>query len=160
MVRKQERVIGTLLVWIGILVTMSVVLSRITGIPIQMRNNWYNSGNVVTGANPEEAARLIESIQSINSELFFDVQRFATAELGAYLPYFVLICAVLLVGGVLSTMFIWRSVIVPADIEAAIESRKEDEADIPTGKTLASLLDDDGEFADIQPAQNKTQEQT
>ena len=93
MIRKRERVIGTLLVWIGILIAMGMTLDRMNGIHIWMQNNRYSSGNIVTGASQEEATQLLETLQSINNELFFQVRQFTFTELIPYLPYFALIGA-------------------------------------------------------------------
>lgn len=165
MIRKRERVIGTLLVWIGILIAMGMTLDRMNYINIRMQNNYYNSGSVLTGANQQEATQLLETLQIINSELFFQVQAFTRAELTPYLPYFLLICAVLLIGGVLSTYFIWRSVVVPEALSEAIAAqREEDERETSGVRSLANLLDDDGEIltpdADFEPEHNHREELT
>ena len=165
MVRKRDRVIGTLLIWIGILFTMGMTLDRMSGISITMQNNWYNRGDVVTGASQEEATRLLETLQNINNELFVQVQQFTQTELMTYLPYFLIISAVLLVGGVLSTYVIWRSVVVPEAISEAIAASKEEDEEAQTdARSLASLLDDDGEIvtadSDFEPEHNHRQEPT
>jgi hypothetical protein len=75
-----------------------------------------------------------------------------------------LILIVLLTGAVLSTLFIWRSVIVPAGVNEVVAAKHAQSSDQADRRTLASLLDDDGELvepiADVQPIQNQRQEQS
>lgn len=162
MIRKRDRVIGTLAVWIGITLAMGMILDRMNGIAINMLNNWYYAGNVVTGASPEEATQILQAFQTMADGLYRQVRGFAQVELLAYLPYFALLGLLLLVAGVLSTLFIWRSVIVPDQISETIAAgMSEDDAQSPK-QSLASLLDDDGEIADVdtdfQPVSNHRQE--
>lgn len=162
MVRKRDRVIGTLLIWIGILITMSMILDRMNSISLYLQNNWYNSVNVVTGADPAEATQLFENIQSISNDLYFQVRQIAFYELTAYLPVFVFIGIALLVAGILSTYFIWRSVVVPEAIRETIAAHQEEGNQEPSSRqSLANLLDDDGEILaptpDLEPEQNHGQ---
>jgi hypothetical protein len=147
MVRRRERVIGTLLVWIAVLISLSMILDRLNYARIMMQNNWYYSGGVVTGtSSTEEGLRILEAHQDLSQEIWVQVNQFAQAELLTYFPYLLLIGAVLLLGGVLSTMFIWRSVVVP---EAINEMVAEKQAAMNEPETEHSLvLEDDGELAD------------
>ena len=160
MVRKRDRVIGTLLIWIAVLITMGMALGRLTGYPpMFLQNNWYYSGNVVTGASSEEATRILQEIQNVSQELFNEAQQFAQAEVFQYIPYVLLICGILLAGAVISTFFIWRAVLVPTEVSEAIAA-----GDIPDRRrrtapeSLAKLLSDDGELhdsaSDPQPERN------
>ena len=145
MVRRRERVIGTLLVWIGVLISLAMILDRLNYARITMQNNWYYSGGVVTGASSEEALRLLEEHQELSQEIWMQINQFAQAELLAYFPYIFLLMAVLLVGGVLSTMFIWRSVVVP---EAISEMVSEKQAEMREEEGRSLVLDDDGELVE------------
>ena len=151
MIRKRDRVIGTLAIWLGILVVLGMILDRMNGIAFSMLHTWYHAGNVVTGASPEEATRILEAFQALNNDLFIQVRQFTQAEMLAYLPYFVVLAIILLAGGVLSTMFIWRSVAVPTQISEAITAHRAADEEQPTNQSLASLLDDDGEIRDADP---------
>jgi hypothetical protein len=167
MIRKRDRVVGTLAVWIGILIAMGMILDRMNGVATNLQNNWYYGGNVVTGASPEEATRILGALQSMSNDLFLQVRQFTQAELLAYLPYFALLGLILLAGGVLSTLFIWRSVSVPAQISEAIASRMAEDVEgdgkQSTIQSLANLLDDDGELHAVdttsQPISHQRQEQ-
>lgn len=154
MLQKRDRVIATLLVWIAVLVALSMAIGRLSFIALDMWGMWYHPGSVITGATSEEAMRILNDFQTFNSELYNQTQQFARAEMLAYLPYVVLIGAVLLVGGVLSTMFIWRSVAVPAEVREAIAAGKDQTIRRPE----VFELDDDGELIqteiDSQPSRN------
>lgn len=156
MVRKRDRVISTLLVWIAVVMAMAMIIGRLNWAAIEMRNFWYYSGNVVTGASQEEATQILQDINIFTGELSSQAQQIAQAELFVYLPYVLLIGAVLLIGGVLSTMFIWRSVIVPAEVSEAIAEKNAANQIAP--RSIETLLDDDGELlnpeTDTPPLQN------
>src|SRR5690606_41098710 len=98
MVRKTDRVIGTLVIWIAVLVMMAWTLGRLTYPFVQVQNAWYHA-SVVTGATSEEALQIFEDLQHVNSELFLQVNQFAQAEMLNYLPYILLVSAILLAGG-------------------------------------------------------------
>jgi hypothetical protein len=156
MVRKRDRVIGTLLVWIGVLISTSMVLDRLNYARLDLQNNWYYTGGVLTGVSSEEANEILQNVQSISTEIYFQTQNFVKAELFTYWPYFLLIIGLLLAAGVVSTLFIWRSVIVPAEVREMIAAN--DYGESQPARSLATLLDDDGELVpledDPQPATN------
>lgn len=157
MVRKRDRLIGTLVIWIAVFVAMSKIFDGLNYAPIWMQNYWYQSGGVVVGEDSATAMQIWEDFQSVSSGLFDQTRQIAQTDLFEYyLPYLLLLVLVLLVGAVLSTFFIWRSVIVP---EAIASARRHEQSE-PT--PVASLLDDDGELmeplADLQPVQNQRQE--
>ncbi|MBZ0286956.1 MAG: hypothetical protein K8I30_05035 [Anaerolineae bacterium] len=141
MVRKRDRVIATLIVWIGVLVAMAVILGRLTGPGLEMQNFWYYSGSVVTGGSSEEAMQVLDGINKITNDLQMQTRQYAQAELMAYLPYIVLLSAFFLAGGMLSTFFIWRSVVVPGALMDKVNLYKEIESE-----PRAVHLDDDGEL--------------
>ncbi|MEO8610824.1 MAG: hypothetical protein ABI690_23205 [Chloroflexota bacterium] len=153
MVRKRDRVIATLIVWIGVLVAMSVILGRLSGAALDMQNFWYYSGNVVTGGSSEEALQALNSINGMMNQLQFQTQQFAQAEMFAYLPYVVLLSAIFLGGGLLSTLFIWRSVAVPAELAERVKDYKEF---VPPPRTVVHL-DDDGELIHMATHSQSTQ---
>ena len=164
MVRKRDRVVGTLAIWVAVLITVSMVIDRLNYARLNLQNNWYYSGSVVVGQDSEAALQIWEDLQSISSDIFMQTQQIAQADMiDYYFPYVLLILAALLIGAVLSTLFIWRSVIVPAAVSEvmAANSRNRDQAD---RTPLATLLDDDGELvepvADVQPVQNQRQAQS
>jgi hypothetical protein len=162
MVRKRDRVIGTLLVWIAVLISMHSIIQALNYAPVYLQNYWYYSGNVVVGPNSEEAMQVWQDFQSISSSLFAQTQQIARTELfNYYFPYVLFILAILLIGAGLSTLFIWRSVIVPAAMSEAIAAKNSESHEQTDARSLASLLDDDGEFihpdADVQPTQNHRQ---
>jgi hypothetical protein len=130
---------------------MAVALAKLTTYPpLFMQNNWYYSGNVVTGASSEEATRILQEIQNVSQGLYNQTQQFAQAEMFHYIPYILLICGILLAGGVISTFFIWRSVIVPTEVSEAIaagEIQERKQRRTAPG-SLANLLSDDGELHD------------
>lgn len=152
MVRRRDRVVGTLLIWLAVLLSLTMIIGRLNWAAIEMRNFWYYAGNVVTGASSEEANRLLNEISQITGELSSQTQQIAQTELLIYMPYILLIAAALLLGGVLSTIFIWRSVLVPAEVSEAIAERHS------APRSIDALLDDDGELiqpeSDVHPAQN------
>lgn len=150
MVRKSERVIGTLMIWIAVPIAMLAALDRLNIVRVHMQNAWYHSTGVVTGAiSPEEGIQLMNELQQVNNDLYFQVQQFAGAEMFNYLPYLLLICAILLVGAIVSTMLIWRSVVVPEAMRQAIAAAEEDAEETAADHTsLASLLNDEGELLD------------
>ncbi len=121
MVRRQERLIATLLVWIATLFALLAVLERFTRPILDIQNNWYYVSSVVTSQNPEEANQAINSIQEISNNIYFQTQQFANSELLTYSPAVLVVGAALLIAATLSTMFIWRSVIVP-NMETASDS--------------------------------------
>jgi hypothetical protein len=157
MVRKHERVIGTLLVWIGVIVSMSMILDRLNYARVMMQNNWYYSGGVVTGASSEEALRLLEDHQELSQQVWSQVNQFAQVELLTYFPYLLLLGAVLLIGGVLSTMFIWRSVVVPEEVAEMVAEKQAEVQE--SERSLSSLLDDDGEINESNHTQKQRQAQ-
>jgi hypothetical protein len=160
MVRKSERVIGTLLVWIGVLVSLSMMFDRLNYARVMIQNNWYYSGGVVMGAESTEAGlRILEDHQHLSQEIWMQVNQFAQAELLTYFPYLLLIGAALLLGGVLSTMFIWRSVVVPQEVSDMIAEKQAVIHEAETARSLSSLLDDDGEIADTNHQSAQTQRQ-
>src|SRR5262245_47511195 len=108
MVRRRDRVVGTLLIWLAVVLALTMMIGRLNWAAIEMRNFWYYAGNVVTGASSEEANQLLNEISEITNQLASQTQQIAQTELLIYLPYILLITAVLLIGGVLSTIFIWR----------------------------------------------------
>lgn len=147
MVRRRERVIGTLLVWIGVLISLSMIFDRLNYARIMMQNNWFYSGGVVTGASSEEAMRLLEEHQALSQDIWRQINQFAQAETLTYFPFIFLLMVVLLVGGVLCTMFIWRSVVVPQEVGDMIAEKQ---AIINEQEAEHSLvLDDDGEFVEV-----------
>lgn len=148
MIRKHERIIATLLIWIAELIAIAFVLDRLTGVRVQMENAWYYSGSVVTGATFQEATQVMEELQSVTGSLFMHARTIAQAELMPYAPYILLICAILLIGGVLSTLFVWRSVIVPDRLKEMLNTIENDEDLQSSAQSLASLLEDDGEVAE------------
>lgn len=164
MVRKRDRVIGTLAIWVAVLITVSMVIDRMNFARLNMQNNWYYSGSVVVGQDSEAAMQIWQDLQSISSEIFTQTQQIAQAELfNYYFPYILLILGVLLIGAVLSTLFIWRSVIVPAGVSEVVAARNAQSHEREDRTPVASLLDDDGELIeplpDAQSIQNRRQEQ-
>jgi hypothetical protein len=152
MIRKRDRVVGTLAIWAGALIAMGMTLDRMNFINIQMENAWYYTGSVVTGASSEEAMKILEDVQQISNQYFTQTQQFARAELLAYFPLIVIVCMVLIAAAVISTYFIWRSVVVPVEVSERIEARKSTGEKSTT--TLASLLNADGEIIPEQPEHN------
>ncbi|MAS38087.1 MAG: hypothetical protein CL610_29090 [Anaerolineaceae bacterium] len=149
MVRKRERVLGTLIIWSAMLMMLVMLVERMTYPRIHMQNAWY-SYNIVTGATSEEATRILESFQTINSDIYNQLNGFAQAEMAGYLPYILLISGVLLAAGVISTLLLWRLAHVPASVRESMDVHTQED-DTP----LASLFDDDGELIDeLEPAQN------
>ena len=159
MVRRHERVIATLLVWIAELLAVSFTFDRLNAIRVQIENAWYFSGGVIAAATSEEAAQVMEEFQRLSSEVYSKAQILARAELAAYYPYILLICAMLLLGGIISTLVIWRSVIVPDKLKDMVEAYQEAEDDAqPAAQSLASLLDADGEIPEtFQPEPQQRQ---
>lgn len=160
MVRKRDRVIATLVVWIGILIAMSAILGRFTGPGLDMQNFWYYSGNVVTGGSSEAAVEVLNNINNFTNDVQSQTRQFAQAELLAYMPYIILLSALFLGGGLLCTIFIWRSVAVPGELIERVNAYKES-ASAPEPHLVH--LDDDGELVHMpresQPAPHY-QEQT
>lgn len=149
MVRKRERVLGTLIIWSAMLLMLVMLVERMTYPRIHMQNAWY-SYNIVTGATSEEATRILESFQTINSDIYNQLNGFAQAEMAGYLPYILLISGVLLAAGVISTLLLWRLAHVPASVRESMDAHTRED-DTP----LASLFNDDGELIDeLEPAQN------
>jgi hypothetical protein len=142
MIRRRDRVVGTLAIWVTMLIAMGMMLDRMNIINISMQNAWYYAGSVVTGASSEEAMRILENLQHISNQYYTQTQQFARAELLNYFPLIIILCIILLAGAVVSTYFIWRSVAVPAEVSERIEARKSQEAT----KSLAALLNEDGEI--------------
>jgi len=153
MVRRQERLIATLLVWIATLLALSAILERLLRPNLDMQNNWYYYAPVVTGENAEEASQAISRIQDISSSVYYQIQQFAHSELLQYSPAILFVSAAILLAAVLSTVFIWRSVIVlelhTGDDRAAL------------GKIKASRLremeavDLDSEIDDFEPLSSR-----
>jgi hypothetical protein len=158
MVRKQDRVIGTLVIWIAVSVILSMILDRLNYARLDLINHWYYSGAAVAGTTAEDATRILEELQQVGGDIFAQTQAMARAELLQYFPYILLICAVVIIGGVLSTLFIWRSVIVPAALHETLTQYHKQDAEQPVSRSLANLLNDDGELAeaddDRQPERN------
>jgi len=144
MIRKRDRVVGTLAIWIGVLLAMGIMLDRLNIINIQMQNYWYYTGGVVTGTSSEEAMQVLQDLQRINNLYYGETQQFARAELFQYFPLVMLLLILLLVAAVISTYFIWRSVAVPVEVSERIEARRERERENTT--SLANLLNEDGEI--------------
>lgn len=154
MVSRRDRVIGVLLVWIAICFGMAMALGRLAQPAINQYNVWYWNFPVVTGADPEQANEVIREMNAVSNDLFYQVQQFANAEILQYAPLILFTGATLLIGALLSTWFIWRSVIVPAtrdegntlDSKHRFASRSaNDEPDI------AVVVADDGELIEYEP---------
>ncbi len=152
MIRKRDRVIGTLMIWVAAVVSMMLAVGRLNDTNVWANNYWYHAGNLVTGATPEEATRIVNELQSIGQGFYTQTRQFAQAEMLAYLPYILLIAAIVLAGALLSTMFIWRSVAVPAEISERIAGEAALEHTHAANESLAHLLDDDGELVDLDSA--------
>lgn len=155
MVRRRERVIGTLLVWVMLLVSMGMLIDRLNYSRVDSVYHWFNASNVVTGADPAEAQRLIDSARELSNTVYLETRHFAQLELSSYTPLFILVFGLLLLGGVLATFFIWRSVVVPvavADLDLGQPER--------STQPMRSLLSDDGELldSDLPQAQYNGQE--
>src|SRR5690606_3791461 len=131
-----------------VLVMMAWTLGRLTYPFVQVQNAWYHA-SVVTGATSEEALQIFEDLQHVNSELFLQVNQFAQAEMLNYLPYILLVSAILLAGGVISTLFIWRSVIIPDAVSETIRASAAEADESSAPDSLASLLDNDGELVTV-----------
>ncbi len=150
MVRKRDRVIGILVVWIGVFFGMAMALGRLAQPAINHYNVWYWNFQVVTGADPEEASEVIQGMQSVSNDLYYQVQQFANDEILQYAPLILFTGAILLIGALLSTWFIWRAVIVP---EATSEEENSLKANLPFLHRTAesAVVDDDGELIEYQP---------
>lgn len=152
MVRKRDRVIATLVVWIAVFISMAVILGRLTGPGVDLQNFWYYSGNVVTGGSSEEAIAALDNLNKITAELQFQTQQYAQTAVFAYLPYIILLTIIFLGGGMLSTFFIWRSVAVPGEL---VERVKEYREGVPQPRAVH--LDDDGELLHTAPESQPNQ---
>lgn len=154
MIRKRDRVVGTLAIWVGALIAMGMMLDRMNSINISMQNAWYYTGSVVTGASSEEAIKILNDLQSLSNDYYTQTQQFVRAEMLTYFPLIVILCMILITAVVVSTYFIWRSVAVPEEVSERIEARKS-AAEKPT-TSLANLLNEDGELIPEpeQPEQN------
>jgi len=159
MVRKRDRVIGVLLVWVAILIGMALALERLTDLAVNDYNLWYGNFQVVTGANPEEANQALNGLQSLTNDLFFQTRQLGYSELFRYAPMILFIGATLLIGAMLSTLFIWRSVIVP---ETAIPPEEENALKakhhfsshrIGHEREVSAIVADDGELIEHLPDQ-------
>ena len=139
MVRKHQRVIGTLIVWIMTLIALGMMVDRMNYGHLSSMFNWFNA-NVVTGASSEEALRILDSVQQVSSDAYSQANHFAQTALYAYTPYFLLICALLLVGASLATMFIWRSVVVTHSLPELHRTEDESETWAEPRRSLKSLL--------------------
>jgi hypothetical protein len=136
MPRRTQRLIATLLVWIAILFTAGTVVSRIASPPVNSWNAWYTYGNIVAEGDPEQANQLLTDIQQLANDVYQQSQAIAMGLYGQYALWLLVILAILLVGGVVATFFIWRSVALPV---MAAEAGNV----LPAGKRR--LLEDDGE---------------
>lgn len=116
MVRKQERLMATLIVWAMTGLGLLSVMERFTRPILDVQNNWYYVSSVVTSQDPEAATQAINNIHEVSNNIFFQIQQFANSELLTYSPAVLVIGAALFIAATLCTMFIWRGVIVP-DIE-------------------------------------------
>lgn len=158
MVRKRDRVIGTLVIWIAVIAAMSRIFEVLNRAPFHLHNSWYASGSVLVGQDSESALRVWEDVQSMSSNIYTQTYQFIQTELFSnHLPYLLLIVAALLVGAVIGTLFIWRSVIVPAGMSESIviRTRSNEREERPP---ITALLEDDGELiepiADPEPTHN------
>jgi len=152
MVRRRDRVVGTLAIWTAVLVVLGIMLDRLNIINLQMQNFWYYTGSVVTGGSSEEAMEALQSLQNINNQYYGETLKFARAELLNYFPLIIILCAVLITAAVISTYFIWRSVVVPAEVSERIEARKTAERE--SARPLSALLNEDGEIIPPEPEHN------
>lgn len=151
MIRKRDRVVGTLAIWSGTLFALAMIIDRLYIINIQMQNFWYYTGSVVTGGSSEEAMQALQNLQSINNQLFTQVQQVARAELLAYAPLILILCLFLIAAAVISTWFIWRSVAVTPDVSERVEAWSSSRH---PAAPLARLLNDDGEIIPQTPERN------
>lgn len=110
MPRRTQRLIATLLVWIAILLTTGVIVSRAGLLEITSSIGGYWPSNVVTGGDAETVAGLLGRIQSINNEVWSQTQTMANELYTTYALWLVLMIGIILAGAVISTFFIWRSV--------------------------------------------------
>lgn len=152
MIRKRDRVVGTLAIWLGAVIALGMMVDRLNIINIQMQNFWYYTGSVVTGGSSEEAMQSLQNLQSINNQIHMQTQQFARAELLQYFPFIAILCLVLIAAAVISTYFIWRTVAVPAEVSERIEARRSTGGKPTT--SLATLLNEDGEIIPEEPERN------
>lgn len=122
------------------MISMTVIVARLNYAHLMTSNYWYYA-NVISGTTPEQATRINNDLSSIGQEFSMQAQHFAQAELLTYLPYILLVTAILLIGGVLSTFLIWRSASVPDSISEVITAED-------TRQSLTELLED-GELVDL-----------
>jgi hypothetical protein len=130
---------------------MAVILGRLAEPGLDLQNFWYYSGSVVTGGSSEAAVELLNNINNFTIEIQSQTRQFAQAELLTYMPYIILLCALFLGGGLLCTIFIWRSVAVPGELVERVNAYKES-ASVPQAQVVQ--LDDDGELVHISPSPN------
>ncbi len=143
MIRKIDRVVGMLMIWVGVFISMIIIMTRLSYAHLVASNYWYYA-NVVSGATSEQAMRINDDLSTIGQQFYMQAQQFAQAELLTYLPYILLVAAMLLAGAVLSTFFIWRSVLVPDSVTEALVAED-------NRQSLTELLED-GELVDLAAA--------
>jgi hypothetical protein len=151
MVGRRERVIGTLIVWVAVAIALVTTVGRFDWIYVYPNSLWFNPIGVVTGAASEDVGQLLSSLSTFTSELYTQMSQTAQMELLLYTHYILVVSAVLLLGGVLSTMFIWRSVIVPSTWSEKLSREKEQIEH--QNRAVTVRLDDDGELihTEIEP---------
>jgi len=117
MPRRTQRLIATLLVWIAMLMTVGIVVSRIATPEVYPMNAWYPYGGMVTGTDPETANRLMQQIGAVTDGIWDSGRSLAMEYYGMYAVWLIAIVAILLMGGVAATYFIWRSAQLPDSVE-------------------------------------------
>lgn len=113
MVRRYERVIATLLIWIAVLVAFTGLIERFSRPIINFQNNWYYFSPVVTGADADEANQAISAVQNTSNQISHQIQAFTEAEILKYTPVLLIVGAVLLIAACVCTFIIWRSIVLP-----------------------------------------------
>jgi hypothetical protein len=116
MPRRSQRLIATLLIWIAILITVGVVVSRIAEPPVETWNAWYGYGNIVADGNAEAAAQTLNDISQMGSTLWQESRLIAMELYGQYAAWLLVIIGILLTGGIASTYLLWRGVYLPERI--------------------------------------------
>lgn len=113
MLRKYDRILGTLIIWIAILFSMYFLLGAFTYPRVSSQNVWYWPGNVVVSSDPDAANKAMQSLNAVSDKLYWTVDSFTRNELLAYWPALLVIAVILLAGGLVGTYFIWRHARLP-----------------------------------------------
>lgn len=113
MVRKYDRIVGTLLIWIAIPIAILTLLNYFLAPRIGWQNAWYWPVSIITTNDPEAAGRALQAIDEISYNIQTSLDQFARDEVWHYAPLLLLIMLTVLAAGALCTYFIWRSVRLP-----------------------------------------------